>query len=76
MLYEKRFEEQDSPQNISFTQEFYFKEKFPALYAMGIHHLDLFRYILSDEISKVNGSFFKPKWSQYSSSTGFNVFTI
>ena len=53
-----------------------FKEKFPALYAMGIHHLDLFRYILNDEISKVSGSFFKPKWSLYSSSTGFNLHLV
>ena len=53
-----------------------FKEKFPALYAMAIHHLDLFRYVLNDEIIKVSGSFFKPKWSLYSSSTGCNLHLV
>ena len=62
-------------ENSSYPSYIY-NEKFPALYAMGIHHLDLFRYILSDEIKKVNGSFFKPKWSLYSSSTGFNLHLV
>ena len=53
--------------------DYIYKEKFPALYAMGSHHLDLFRYILNDEIIKVSGNFFKPKWSLYSSFTGFNL---
>ena len=43
---------------------------------MGIHHLDLFRYILDDEIVKVSGNFFKPKWSLYSSFTGFNLHMV
>ena len=53
--------------------DYIYKEKFPALYAMGSHHLDLLRYILNDEIIKVSGNFFKPKWSLYSSFTGFNL---
>ena len=56
--------------------DYIFEEKFPALYAMGIHHLDLFRYILNDEIIRVSGSFFKPKWSFYTSSTGFNLHLV
>ncbi len=51
-----------------------FQEKFPLLYAMGIHHLDLFRYILNDEIISVQGQSFKPDWSLYESDTGLNLF--
>jgi len=57
----------------TYYPDYIYKEKFPALYAMGIHHLDLFRYVLNDEIIKVSGAFFKPKWSIYSSYTGFNL---
>ena len=60
----------------SFYPKYIYKEKLPALYAMGIHHLDLFRYILNDEIVKVSGNFFKPKWSLYSSFTGFNLHLV
>ena len=60
----------------SFYPNYIYKEKFPPLYAMGIHHLDLFRYILDDEIVKVSGNFFKPKWSLYSSFTGFNLHMV
>jgi len=56
-----------------FYPSYIYKEKFPPLYAMGIHHLDLFRYILDDEVVRVSGNFFKPKWSLYSSFTGFNL---
>jgi len=51
-----------------------FEEDHPLLYAMGIHHLDLFRYILNDEISSVTGFAFKPPWSMYKSETGVNLF--
>jgi len=51
-----------------------FKEKFPLLYAMGIHHLDLIRYILQDEFKSVHGQSFKPPWSMYQSDTGLNLF--
>ena len=51
-----------------------FAEEFPLLYAMGIHHLDLFRYILDDEYVRVSGHSFKPPWSLYQSDTGLNLF--
>ncbi len=54
--------------------EYIFKEKLPLLYAMGIHHLDLFRYILKDEYKSVKGCSFKPPWTLYKSDTGINLF--
>ncbi|MHA1936580.1 MAG: Gfo/Idh/MocA family protein [Candidatus Thorarchaeota archaeon] len=51
-----------------------FEEDYPLLYAMGIHHLDLFRYILDDEVSNVTGHAFKPPWSMYKSETSVNLF--
>lgn len=51
-----------------------FEEEYPLLYAMGIHHLDLFRYVLEDEIFSVTGHAFKPPWSMYKSETGVNLF--
>lgn len=51
-----------------------FEEEYPLLYAMGIHHLDLFRYILQDEYETVSGYSFKPPWSLYKSETGVNLF--
>lgn len=51
-----------------------FEEKHPLLYAMGIHHLDLFRYILKDEYKSVRGCSFKPPWTLYKSNTGVNLF--
>ncbi len=51
-----------------------FDEEYPLLYAMGIHHLDLFRYILDDEYESVRGSSFKPPWSLYKSDTGLHLF--
>ena len=50
-----------------------FKEEYPLLYAMGIHHLDLFKYILQDEYQSVSGHSFKPPWSMYESDTGLNL---
>jgi len=51
-----------------------FDEEYPLLYAMGIHHLDLCRFILQDEFELVRGSSFKPPWSLYQSDTGLNLF--
>lgn len=51
-----------------------FKELYPLLYAMGIHHLDLFKYILRDEYESVSGCSFKPPWSLYESDTGLSLF--
>src|SRR6185503_3529918 len=42
-----------------------FKEPYPLLYAMSIHHFDLFRFALSDDIVSVEGSPFRPPWSRY-----------
>lgn len=53
--------------------KYIFEEKFPLLYAMGIHHLDLMRYILDDEFVSVVGTSFKPSWSLYHSDTGLNL---
>lgn len=50
-----------------------FKEKYPLLYAMGIHHFDLFRYILREDYASVSGSGFKPPWSLYESPTGVHL---
>lgn len=50
------------------------KEQFPLLYAMGIHHLDLFRYVLQDEFVSVMGNSFKPPWTIYESDSGLNLF--
>lgn len=41
---------------------------------MGIHHLDLFRYMLNDEYISVSGHSFKPPWSLYESDTGLDLF--
>lgn len=54
--------------------KYIFEEKHPLLYAMGIHHLDLFRYILRQEYLSVSGHSFKPAWSLYKSDTGVNLF--
>lgn len=51
-----------------------FEEDFPLLYAMGIHHFDLFRYLLGDEVVSITGQSFKPPWSMYRSVTGHNLF--
>ena len=45
--------------------KYIYEEKYPTLYAMGSHHIDLFRYILNDEIESVEALSFKPKWSKY-----------
>lgn len=47
-----------------------FKEPYPLLYALGIHHLDLFRYILGENIVSVSGTGFRPPWTGYSSYPG------
>lgn len=51
-----------------------FEEEFPLLYAMGIHHLDIFQYVLKDPIVRVRGNSFKPPWSMYKSDTGLNLY--
>ena len=53
-----------------------YKEKYPTLYAMGSHHIDLFRFILQDEITKVHCLSFKPFWSKYKYDTSQSVLLI
>ena len=45
--------------------DYLFEERDPILWAMGIHHLDLFRYVLGQEIVKVEGRAARPGWSRY-----------
>ncbi len=45
--------------------EYLFDEPDPILWAMGVHHIDLFRYVLGEEIVSVEGRAAKPSWSRY-----------
>lgn len=45
--------------------EYLFDEPDPILWAMGVHHLDLFRYVLGEEIVRVEGRAARPEWSRY-----------
>ena len=44
-----------------------FGEEDPLLYAMSIHHFDLFRYVLGQEIAHVDVRAARPAWSRYES---------
>lgn len=50
-----------------------FGEPFPLLYAMSIHHFDLFRYVLGQNIVTVEGKGFVPPWSRYQSSPAVHL---
>jgi predicted dehydrogenase len=45
--------------------EYLFHEPDPILWAMGVHHFDLFRYVLGEEIVGVEGHAARPSWSRY-----------
>jgi predicted dehydrogenase len=45
--------------------DYLFDEPDPVLWAMGIHHLDLFRFVLGQEIVHVEGRAVRPTWSRY-----------
>src|SRR4051794_32866731 len=45
--------------------DYLFDEPDPVLWAMGIHHLDLFRHVLGQEIVNVEGRATRPRWSRY-----------
>lgn len=45
--------------------DYLFDEPDPILWAMGVHHLDLFRYALGEEIVHVEGHAARPAWSRY-----------
>lgn len=45
--------------------EYLFAEPDPMLYALTVHHVDLFRYVLGDDIARVEGHLHRPSWSRY-----------
>lgn len=45
--------------------DYLFDEPDPVLWAMGIHHFDLFRFVLGQEIVSVQGHAARPSWSRY-----------
>jgi predicted dehydrogenase len=49
--------------------DYLFAEQDPMLYALTVHHVDLFRYVLGQEISFVEGRDFLPPWSRYTHPT-------
>lgn len=53
--------------------DYLFEESDPLLYAMGIHHFDLFRYILQQEIISMEGHAFRPQWSRYQHPSGMQL---
>jgi predicted dehydrogenase len=53
--------------------KYIYTEKYPALYSMGSHHIDMIRYLLNDEIIKVNAISHKPNWSKYKFDTTQNI---
>lgn len=50
-----------------------FEERYPLLYAMAIHHFDLFRFALGEKIVSVHGVGFTPPWSRYQSPPGVQL---
>ena len=50
---------------LSHLPEYLFAEEDPMLYALTVHHVDLFRYVLGQEIVAVEGRDFHPPWSRY-----------
>jgi predicted dehydrogenase len=45
--------------------EYLFAEEDPMLYALTVHHVDLYRYVLGQEIAMVEARSFHPPWSRY-----------
>lgn len=45
--------------------DYLFEENDPILWAMSIHHFDLFRFVLGQEIMHVEGRASRPVWSRY-----------
>jgi predicted dehydrogenase len=45
--------------------EYLFEEEDPILFAMSIHHLDLFRYALGQDYVRIQGRATTPSWSRY-----------
>ena len=57
----------------AYLPSYLFEEPFPLLYAMAIHHFDLFRYALNENIATVQGETFTPAWSRYQSPPGVHL---
>jgi predicted dehydrogenase len=53
--------DRDKPQ----LPDYLFEERDPILWAMAIHHFDLFRFVLDHEIVHVEGHAARPPWSRY-----------
>ncbi len=53
--------------------DYLFREAHPLLFAMAIHHFDLFRYALDQEIVHVEGRAFRPAWSRYEHPSGMQL---
>ena len=45
--------------------DYLFAEDDPILYAMAIHHFDLFRYALGQDFARIQGNATTPSWSRY-----------
>jgi predicted dehydrogenase len=45
--------------------DYLYDEPEPILWAMGVHHFDLFRYVLGEDIVRVEGRAARPSWSRY-----------
>ncbi len=45
--------------------DYLFDEQDPILWAVAVHHFDLFRYILGQEIVHVEGRAARPTWTRY-----------
>lgn len=45
--------------------DYLFEEPDPIIWAVGVHHFDLFRYVLGQEIVAVRGHAAQPRWSRY-----------
>ncbi len=53
--------------------EYLFHEPDPLLFAVAVHHFDLFRYVLGQEIVEVEGRSFRPRWSRYEHPSGMHL---
>lgn len=49
--------------------EYLFAEEDPMLYALTVHHVDLYRHVLGQEIARIEARSFHPPWSRYQSNS-------
>lgn len=50
-----------------------FEEPYPLLYAVAVHHVDLFRHLFDCEVASVEARGFRPRWSRYSEPSGCHM---